>query len=111
MFQRAILRQSQAARSALSVRSFSTAPSAIRRPSLFHQPQLSQIARPLIRQPAYRYYSSENKAAEENKKEDAEESAAQTPEEALRKELEDKNKEVVDLKVKEQQHLERLFEN
>lgn len=103
MFQRAILRQSQAARSALSSRSFSTAPPAIRRPSLFHQPQLSQIARPLIRQPAYRYYSSENKAAEENKKEDAkegEESPAQSPEEALRKELEDKNKEVVDLKVK-----------
>lgn len=103
MFQRAILRQSQAARSALSSRSFSTAPSAIRRPSLFHQPQLSQIARPLIRQPAYRYYSSsENKAAEENKKEDAkegEESPAQSPEEALRKELDDKNKEVHDLKV------------
>lgn len=100
MFQRALLRQSQAARSA--VRSFSTAPLAVRRPSPLH-PQLSHFARPLIRQPAYRFYSSEKEGAE-NKKEEAKEGEApaeseKSPEDALRAEVESKKKEAADLKV------------
>ncbi|ODM16032.1 hypothetical protein SI65_08466 [Aspergillus cristatus] len=104
MFQRTILRQGQtAARSALSSRSISTAPLAVRRPSRL-QSQLPQSFRPLIRQPAYRFYSTEKAAESEGKKEEAKEgeaaAAEQSPEDALRKELEDKKKEVTDLKDK-----------
>jgi len=104
MFQRTILRQGQtAARSALSSRSISTAPSAVRRPSHL-QSQLPQSFRPLIRQPAYRFYSTEKAAESEGKKEEAKEgeaaAAEQSPDDALRKELEDKKKEVTDLKVR-----------
>lgn len=99
MFQRTILRQGQtAARSALSSRSISTAPLAVRRPSQL-QSQLPQSFRPLIRQPAYRFYSTE-KAAESEGKEGEAAAAEQSPEDALRKELEDKKKEATDMKVR-----------
>lgn len=92
MFQRTLLRQAQAARSVLSVRSSA---STLRRTSQL-QPQLPAF-RPLARQPAYRFYSTENKAEngkEEQKKEGEEEQA-----DPLRAELEKKEKEVVELKV------------
>ena len=96
MFQRTILRQAQAASSLLSVRSTSSAPSALRRTSQF-QPQ---SLRPLAPLPGLRNYSTENKAEEgkQEKNENAE-SESQNPEDAVRKELEKKEKEVVDLKV------------
>ncbi|PIG81573.1 mitochondrial co-chaperone GrpE [Aspergillus arachidicola] len=97
MFQRTILRQAQAARSLLSVRSTSSAPLALRRTSQF-QPQ---SLRPLAPLPGLRNYSTENKT-EENKQENNEnaESESQNTEDAVRKELEKKEKEVVDLKDK-----------
>lgn len=97
MFQRTILRQGQtAARSALSSRSISTAPFAVRRPSQL-QSQLPQSFRPLLRQPAYRFYSTEKAAESEGKEGEA---AELSPEDALRKELEDKKKEATDMKVR-----------
>ncbi|KAB8216049.1 GrpE-domain-containing protein [Aspergillus novoparasiticus] len=100
MFQRTILRQAQAARSLLSVRSTSSAPLALRRTSQF-QPQ---SLRPLAPLPGLRNYSTENKTeenkTEENKQEKNEnaESESQNTEDAVRKELEKKEKEVIDLK-------------
>lgn len=99
MFQRALLRQSQAVKSVLSS-SYSAAPMTVRAsPRL--QPQLSQ---PLARQPAVRLYSSENKgeqkeAGQENGKENGTSESQEAPEDPVRKELEDKKKEVVDIKV------------
>ena len=99
MFQRTLLRQGQAARSALSFRTFSTAPSAIRRPSQL-QPQLSQIARPLIHQPAFRCYSTEKEASEKAETTEGEASAeSQATEDPVLKELEDKKKEAAEMKV------------
>lgn len=102
MFQRAILRQTQAVKSVLSSSYTSTAPLAARRSTRF-QPQLSQ---PLVRQPAFRFYSTENKSGngeqKEAEKENGKENGAEnkeTPEDPLRKELEEKKKEVTDLKV------------
>lgn len=100
MFQRALLRQSQAVKSVLSS-SYSAAPMTVRAsPRL--QPQLSQ---PLARQPAFRLYSTENKgeqkeAGQENGKENGASESQEAPEDPVRKELEDKKKEVVDIKVR-----------
>ncbi|PYI07627.1 mitochondrial co-chaperone GrpE [Aspergillus sclerotiicarbonarius CBS 121057] len=86
MFQRTFLRQAQ--RSLLAVRPSSTTTSALRRTS-----QLPQLARPVARQSAYRFYSTENG----EKKADA---AAEEAEDPVRKELEEKKKEALDLKDK-----------
>ncbi|KAL2794682.1 GrpE-domain-containing protein [Aspergillus keveii] len=91
MFQRTLLRQAQASRSLLSVRSASTAPFAVPRTSQL-QPQL---LRPFVRLPTARCYSTENKAENGNAAETAE--AAEDP---VAKELEEKKKEVVELKDK-----------
>ncbi|KAI9934982.1 hypothetical protein ASPWEDRAFT_117927 [Aspergillus wentii DTO 134E9] len=95
MFQRTLLRQSQAVRSSLSFRYASTAPLAARTSRL--QSQLPQSARLVVRQPASRFYSTENKAEEKAGEEAAE---AETAEDPVRKELEEKKKEVVDIKDK-----------
>ncbi|KAB8235556.1 mitochondrial nucleotide exchange factor MGE1 [Aspergillus alliaceus] len=95
MFQRTILRQAQAVRPHLSVRSAS-APLALRRTSQF-QPQ---SLRPLARLPVVRSYSTENKAEKGKQEEKNGESESQNPEDSVRKELEKKEKEVVDLKDK-----------
>ncbi|KAF7592991.1 Mitochondrial matrix cochaperone [Aspergillus hancockii] len=95
MFQRTILRQAQAARSLLSVRSTSPAPLALRRTSQF-QPQSVRSPACL---PTVRRYSTENKV-EEDKQEENKENGESQPEDSVRKELEKKEKEVVDLKDK-----------
>ncbi|KKK13252.1 putative mitochondrial co-chaperone GrpE [Aspergillus rambellii] len=92
MFQRTFIRQAQASRSLLSARPASTAPLALRRTSQL-QPQFS---RPLARLPAYRFYSTENKTENGENKENGPAEA----EDPVRKELEEKKKEVVDLKDK-----------
>ncbi|KAL3251577.1 hypothetical protein ABHI18_010563 [Aspergillus niger] len=89
MFQRTFLRQAQ--RSLRSVRPTSINTSAFRR-----TPQLPQSVRPIAPQSAYRFYSTENKAENGEKKEGE---AAQEAEDPVRKELEEKKKEVVELKV------------
>lgn len=89
MFQRILLRQAQAARSVASIRTTS-APLALRRTS-----QLPQSFRPLVRQPNFRSYSTENQA--EEKKEGESKEATEDP---VQKELEEKKKEVTDLKVR-----------
>ncbi|PYH44855.1 mitochondrial nucleotide exchange factor MGE1 [Aspergillus saccharolyticus JOP 1030-1] len=90
MFQRTFLRQAQ--RSLLSVRS-TPATQAVRRVTPV-QLQVPQVARPLIPQSAARLYSTENKA--ENGENGAAES--QEGEDACRKELEEKKKEIIGLK-------------
>jgi molecular chaperone GrpE len=98
MFQRTFLRQAQAAKSVLSLRATSTTPSVIRRTSQL-QPQLQSV-RPFVRQPTYRFYSTENQTQNAEKTEAKEnEAAGESSEESLRKELEAKQKEIVDLKV------------
>ena len=106
MFQRTLLRQSQAVKAVLSS-SYSKAPVAVRTSSRL-QPQLSQ---PLARQPVFRFYSTENKSGngeqkeggngngKEAGKENGATEAQESPEDALRKELEEKKKEAADLKV------------
>ncbi|KAL3462880.1 GrpE-domain-containing protein [Aspergillus heterothallicus] len=91
MFKRTLLRQAQASRSLLSVRSASTSPLAVPRTSQF-QPQL---LRPFTRLPTARSYSTENKPENGEAAESTE--AAEDP---IAKELEDKKKEVVELKDK-----------
>ncbi|KAL4920159.1 GrpE-domain-containing protein [Aspergillus aurantiobrunneus] len=97
MFKRTLLRQAQASRSLLSVRSTSTAPLAVRRTSQF-QPQL---LRPLTRLPTSRCYSTENKTenGDKEQKENGTESSEAT-EDPVTKELEEKRKEVIELKDK-----------
>ncbi|KAL4933424.1 mitochondrial nucleotide exchange factor MGE1 [Aspergillus undulatus] len=96
MFKGTLFRQAQASRSLLSVRSASTAPLAVRRTSHFQQPQL---LRPFARLPTARCYSTENKAenGDKEQKENGAESEAADP---VAKELEEKKKEVIDLKDK-----------
>ncbi|KAF7131257.1 hypothetical protein CNMCM5793_004362 [Aspergillus hiratsukae] len=99
MFQRTFLRQAQAAKSVLSLRATSTTSSAIRRTSQL-QPQLQSV-RPLVRQPTYRFYSTENQTQNAEKTEAKDnEAAEESAESSLRKELEAKQKEIVDLKDK-----------
>jgi molecular chaperone GrpE len=90
MFQRTLLRQAQASRSLLSVRSVSTAPFAVPRTSQLQ----TQLLRPFARLPTARCYSTENKAENGNAAESPE--AAEDP---IAKELEEKKQEVVELKV------------
>lgn len=97
MFQRAILRQSQAVKSALSS-SYTSVPLAARQTSRL-QPQIS---RSLARLPTFRFYSTENgkgEAAKENGKENGAAEAQETAEDPVKKELEEKKKEAADLKV------------
>ncbi|PYH99584.1 GrpE-domain-containing protein [Aspergillus ellipticus CBS 707.79] len=90
MFQRTFLRQAQ--RSMLSVRPTSTT-------SALRTSQLSQSVRPIARQSTYRLYSTENKPENGEKKDGAAEAEAEA-EDPVRKELEKKEKEVIDLKDK-----------
>ncbi|KAJ5380549.1 GrpE protein [Penicillium cataractarum] len=99
MFQRTIFRQAQAARSALTAStSTSAAPLALRRTTRL-QSQLPTAMRPFAPQPARRFYSTENNG---EKKEAANEgeAAENAEEDPVRKELEEKKKEVTDLKDK-----------
>jgi molecular chaperone GrpE len=89
MFQRTLLRQAQAARSVLATSSSTSASLALRRTTRLQQ-QLPAAIRPFA-QPT-RFYSTEKEASKEGESESAE----QNP---LEKELEAKNKEVIDLKV------------
>lgn len=98
MFQRTIFRQAQAARSVLTAStSTSAAPLALRRTTRL-QSQLPAAMRPFAPQPARRFYSTENNG---EKKEAAPEgeTAENAEEDPVRKELEEKKKEVTDLKV------------
>ncbi|KAL4760165.1 mitochondrial nucleotide exchange factor MGE1 [Aspergillus foveolatus] len=101
MFKRTLFRQAQASRALLSVRSASTAPLAVRQPSQF-QPQL---LRPFARIPTARCYSTENKTetqtenGEKEQKDNGAEST-ETAEDQCQKELEEKKKEVIELKDK-----------
>ncbi|CAL5868209.1 uncharacterized protein PFLUO_LOCUS2433 [Penicillium psychrofluorescens] len=92
MFQRTLLRQAQAARSVLT--STSAAPMALRRTSRL-QPRLPQSVRPFAPQLMSRFYSTEQKEASSEAAE-----ASEQAEDPVRKELEEKKKEVVDLKDK-----------
>lgn len=96
MLQRILFRQGQVARA------FSTAPSAIRRPSQqLLQPQFSQMARPLtIRQPAVRCYSTEKEASNGENNKDAEATEGESEPDPVRKELEEKKKEAAEMKDK-----------
>lgn len=98
MFKRALLRQSQAAKAAFSAHPMSTVSLAQRATA----PIRSHQIKPLPVRSWQRYSSTE---AEGEKKEGeaapaAEEKAQEKPEEALSKELEAKNKEIVDIKVR-----------
>lgn len=91
MFQRTLLRQAQAARSILATSSStSAAPLALRRTSQF-QTRLPAAVRPFAPQPFARSYSTENKEAEATENAEAED--------PVKKQLEAKEKEVVELKV------------
>ncbi|KAJ5899323.1 GrpE protein [Penicillium taxi] len=91
MFQRTILRQAQAARSVLAAcTSTSTSTASLRQTSRLQQ-RLPAAVRPFALQTS-RFYSTETKEAEATE--------AETPEDALRKEVEAKNKEVIEMKDK-----------
>lgn len=96
MFQRLLVRQGQVARAALS-HSTST-PLALRRTSQL-QPGAFQAIRPLAPQQSLRCYSTE-KPTDKGEQKDAEETeSAESPEDAVRKQIEKKEAEVRDLKV------------
>ncbi|OOQ90224.1 GrpE protein like protein, mitochondrial [Penicillium brasilianum] len=98
MFQRTIFRQAQAARSVLTAStSTSAAQLALRRTTRL-QSQLPTAMRPFAPQPVRRFYSTENNG---EKKEAAQEGeSAENAEDPVRKELEEKKKEVTELKDK-----------
>lgn len=97
MFQRTIFRQAQAARSVLAASSStSIAPLALRRTSQL-QTRLPAAYRPFARQPTSRFYSTENQG--EQKEASQEAGAAENAEDSVSKELEEKKKEIIDLKV------------
>ncbi|EPS33749.1 GrpE protein [Penicillium oxalicum] len=99
MFQRTILRQALAARSAMtSASSTSAAPLALRRTARL-QSQLPSAMRPFAPQPARRFYSTENNGEKKEATKEGE-SAETTEEDPVRKELEEKKKEVTELKDK-----------
>jgi len=95
MLQRTILRQRRAVFSSINRASVLSSP--LRHTSPFQQLALKQSSFRLTP----RSYSTENGAKiEDAKKENGEaEKAAESPEDAIKKELETKNKEVADLKV------------
>lgn len=98
MLQRTILRQRRAVSSALARSAFPPS-SALKQTSPFRQLSFKQSSLSALP----RYYSTENGANKEDAKKENDEAAskeAETPEDALKKELEAKNKEVVDLKDK-----------
>lgn len=104
MFQRALLRQSQAMRSALSSRSLTTAVSSpLTRTSPLRLQFPSIGAYPL--RSVQRYYSSEAESSKTETKDAGEQKESKTEtaevkeEDALKKELEAKQKEIVELKV------------
>ncbi|OKL61247.1 GrpE protein-like protein, mitochondrial [Talaromyces atroroseus] len=95
MLQRTIFRQRRAVASAVSRSAFPPS-SALRQTSPFQQLSSKQSSFRTVP----RYYSTENGANKEDAKKENDEAATETPEESLKKELEAKNKEVVDLKDK-----------
>ena len=99
MFQRTIFRQAQAARSVLAAStSTSAAPLALRRTTRL-QSQLPAAMRPFAPQPARRLYSTENNGEKKEATQEGE-SAEKAEEDPLRQELEQKEKEITDLKVR-----------
>ncbi|KAL4781611.1 GrpE-domain-containing protein [Aspergillus varians] len=96
MFKRTLIRQAQASRSLLSVRSASTAPLAVPRTSQF-QPLL---LRPFSRLPTARCYSTENKPENGDKEQKENGAQSEATEDPITKELEEKRKEVIELKDK-----------
>ncbi|KAJ9260059.1 hypothetical protein DTO271D3_7338 [Paecilomyces variotii] len=105
MFQRALLRQSQAMRSALSSRSLTTAvssPLTRTSPLRLHTPSIGAYALRSVQ----RYYSSETESSKTETKDAGEQKESKTEtaegkeEDALKKELEAKQKEIVELKDK-----------
>ncbi|PGH03891.1 hypothetical protein AJ79_07249 [Helicocarpus griseus UAMH5409] len=104
MFSRTILRQRQAAKSVLSIRSISSSALPARRPS-YLQP-LSQSIKPFPPRLCQRYSSTQSEGAESKKEsaapaeENGKEKKPEETEDPVQKELEAKKKEVVDLKDK-----------
>ena len=96
MFQRTIFRQAQAARSVLAASPSTSAPLALRRTSQL-QTRLPAALRPFAPQPISRFYSTENNG--EQKEASKEGENGENAEDPVRKELEEKKKEVIDLKV------------
>ncbi|OQE16479.1 hypothetical protein PENSTE_c024G06605 [Penicillium steckii] len=97
MFQRTLLRQSQAARSVLKTSSSAiSTPLALRRTSRL-QTQLPAVARPFAPQPARRFYSTEGEKKDATKEG---ENAEATEEDPVTKENSDLKKEVLELKDK-----------
>lgn len=97
MLQRTILRQRHAVAS--SVRRAAVPPSILRQTSPFQQLALKPSSFGITS----RLYSTENGSKQENTtKENGEKSeqAAESPEEAIRKQLEAKDKEIIDLKAR-----------
>ncbi|KAJ5173375.1 GrpE protein [Penicillium capsulatum] len=98
MFQRTIFRQAQAVRSALAAApSTSSTSLALRRTSQF-QARLPAAVRPFAPQPMSRFYSTENNGEKKEASQEAE-AEAENAEDPVAKELEEKKKEIVDLKV------------
>jgi molecular chaperone GrpE len=95
MFQRSIFRQAQAARSVIS--SSSPASQALRRTTQPRVPTIRAFAPQTTR-----YYSTEKEASE------AQNGEAEKAENPLQKELDEKNKEVIELKVCHSSKLQSL---
>ncbi|KAJ6160787.1 GrpE protein [Penicillium chermesinum] len=103
MFQRTLFRQAQAVRSALAAStSTAAAPLPLRQTSRL-QTRLPTAVRPFAPQPFSRFYSTETKEATQDATKDASkegESAESEAEDPVQKELEAKNKEIIELKDK-----------
>lgn len=96
MFQRTLLRQAQAARSVLAASTSTSAPLALRRTTRL-QSRMPAAPRPFAPQPLSRFYSTENNGEQKEAPQEAGENAE--AEDPSCKELEDKKKEIVELKV------------
>ena len=95
MLQRTLFRQAQAARSALATSSStSVAPLALRRTSR-SQTRLPTAIRPFAPQPFSRFYSTETKDASK----EGETAESESAEDPVQKELEEKKREVIEMKV------------
>lgn len=109
MFQRTIFRQAQAARSALTPSASKTlTPLALRRTSLL-QTQLPTVTRPFARQPARRFYSTEGEQKDAVKEGEAPKEGEAVNEDPMQKELEEKNKEILELKVSYARPVHRVY--
>lgn len=96
MFQRTLLRQAQAARSVLAASTSTSAPLALRRTTRL-QSRMPTTRRPFAPQFMSRFYSTENNGEQkEASKEGGENAEAEDP---LSKELEEKEKEIIEMKV------------